>query len=278
MKKIILIDGLNLLFRMFYGIPSQIKNSKGNDIRGLIGFVGSLKKIIERFKPYSVFVVFDSQTSTGSNLKIDGNYKANRIDYSNVPLENNPFSQLPLIKKALDYLNIAYLEVENYEADDYIASLIAQDKNKRFLWIIVSTDSDFLQLICDNVFLFVPRGKKSILYNEKVVVEKYEIIPEKYVEYKALVGDKSDNIKGVPGIGKITASKILQCENIDAYIAIHNDRLTNILLNYKDLIIKNVKLISLNKNIDISKVFFSEIPQVVTDYKTYEIVEAIGER
>lgn len=190
MKKIILVDGHNLLFRMFYGIPSSIKNSKGKEIRGLIGVIGSLKKLIEEFSPYSLVVIFDSETSKNSNLAIDANYKANRIDYTNVVDEENPFSQLPLIKKALDYLNIFYLEVENNEADDYIASVACNSNNNSYQFIIVSTDSDFIQLVNSNIYFYVSRGKKSVLYDEIEVMKKYYVTSSKYIIFKALVGIK----------------------------------------------------------------------------------------
>ena len=104
-------------------------------------------------------MVFDSETSKNSNLEIDKNYKANRIDYSNIAERENPFSQLSSIKKALDYLNIPYLEVENNEADDLIASIVFQ--MNKYNYVIVSTDSDFMQLVDNNVHLYVPRGKKT---------------------------------------------------------------------------------------------------------------------
>lgn len=209
-QKIILVDGHNLLFKMFYGIPSSIKNSKGKEIRGLIGFLGSLKKIVDKFNPYSLVVIFDSETSRNNNSKIDINYKANRKNYNIVSEEENPFSQLPLIKKALDLLNICYLEVDNNEADDYIASLIANDKSNANEYIIVSNDTDFIQLIDENVFLYVLRGKNSVLYDRQQIIDKYQVPPEKYILYKSLIGDKSDNIDGIHGIGKVTAAAILK--------------------------------------------------------------------
>lgn len=278
MKKIILIDGHNLLFRMFYGIPAPIRNSKGKDIRGLIGFIGSLKKLVDEFKPYSLYVIFDSETSKNSNLVIDPEYKTNRIDYSNIPEEENPFSQLPLIKKALKYLNIAYLEIENNETDDFIASIVSKSTNE-YQYIIVSTDSDFIQLVDDNVLLYVPRGKKSILYNEEEVIKKYNIAPEKYVIFKSLVGDKADNIKGVKGIGNITAAKILKYNSIQEFIENNPaSRFSNMLLSSKELIIKNQKVIELNKFINTSKIIFDELSNIIYISKTYEIIENIGER
>lgn len=278
MKKIVLIDGHNLLFRMFYGIPAPIRNSKGKDIRGLIGFIGSLKKLVDQFKPYSLYVIFDSETSKNSNLEIDKEYKANRIDYSNIPEEENPFTQLSLIKKALKYLNITYLEVENNETDDFIASIVSKSTNE-YQYIIVSTDSDFIQLVDNNVFLYVPRGKKSILYNREEVVKKYNIIPEKYVIFKSLVGDNSDNVKGVNGIGNITAAKILKYNSLQDFIENNpNSRFSNILISSKKLIIKNQKLIELNKLINTSEIIFNKLSNIIYISKTYEIIENIGER
>lgn len=278
MKKVILIDGHNLLFRMFYGIPAAIRNSKGKDIRGLIGFIGSLKKLVNDFRPYSLYVIFDSETSKNNNLAIDKEYKNNRIDYSNIPEEKNPFSQLPLIKKALKYLNISYIEVENNETDDLIASIVSKPINE-YQFIIVSTDSDFIQLVDNNVFLYVPRGKKSILYNKEEVIKKYNVIPEKYVIFKSLVGDRSDNIKGVNGIGKITAAKILKYNSIQEFIKNNpNSRLSNMLISSKCLITKNQKLIELNKLINTTGIIFYELSNIIYTSKTYEIIENIGER
>lgn len=277
MKKVILIDGHNLLFRMFYGIPNPIKNSKGKDIRGLVGFIGSLKKLVDEFHPYSLYVVFDSETSKNSNFTIDKDYKINRIDYNNISKEDNPFSQLPLIKKALQYLNIAYLEVENNETDDFIASIVSKN-TKEYQYIIVSTDSDFIQLVDSNVFLYVPRGKKSILYNREEVIKKYNILPEKYVIFKSLTGDKSDNIRGVKGIGKVTAAKILKYNSIQEFIENNpNSKFSNILILHKELIIKNQKLIELNKFLITSEIIFDELSDVIYTSKTYEIIENIGE-
>ena len=277
MKKIVLVDGHNLLFRMFYGIPSSIKNSMGMEIKGLVGFIGSLKRIVNEFNPYSLIVVFDSETSRDNNLLIDNSYKASRTDYSDVCEEDNPFSQLPLIKKALDYLGIFYLEVNGNEADDYIASLI--NRNQMYKYIIVSTDSDFIQLVNKNTYLYVPRGKNSILYDELEVIRKYNIKSNKYVLYKSLVGDKSDNILGVRGIGKVVASKILEYNSIEDYVFCNStSRYSKMLLENDDRIRKNIKLIRMNKNVDVSSVSFHKLSQQLVSNKTYQIIDKIGEK
>lgn len=278
-KKIILVDGHNLLFRMFYGIPSSIKNSKGKEIRGLVGFIGSIKKLVATFDPYSLVVLFDSETSKSNNLILDANYKANRKDYTNVPVDENPFSQLPSIKKALNFLNVVYQEIENNEADDYIASLIANHHNGEYEYVIVSTDTDFIQLIDETTFLYTLRGKKSILYDVEKIVEKYHILPKQYVLYKSLVGDKSDNIDGVRGIGKGFAAEIVEYNTIETYlISSSNTRMISLLKENEFKIKRNIQLITLNKNLDTSCIKFSALKNAITQYKTYEIIEKIGER
>jgi DNA polymerase-1 len=184
---------------MFYGIPSSIKSYSKKEIKGVIGFIGGINKYCKEFNPYSIIVVFDSEKSALNNRSIDHLYKANRIDYSLVEEESNPFSQLEKIKFALKYLNLINFECEENEADDYIASISYRYKRK-FNIIIVSTDHDFIQLISKRIKLYVP-GKNSKIFDKKEVLDKYNIMPRDFVRYKALVGDKSDNIKGVYGIG-----------------------------------------------------------------------------
>lgn len=269
MKKILLIDGHNLLFRMFYGIPSSIKDKKGKEIKGVIGFIGSLKKLVKEFSPYSIYVVFDSETSKTTNLNYDTNYKQNRKDFTNVPENENPFSQLPLIKQALQYLKIPYCEVQNNEADDLIASIVKNKNKKDIEFIIVSTDTDFFQLINKQTLIYIPKGKNNILYDTKVFKEKYNIMPSDYIFYKSLVGDKSDNIEGIKGIGKVTATKIINTLKTEKALDV---KVIQTLETNKEKIIKNIHLINLNSNLDTENISFSILNPKLLNEKTYEIL------
>lgn len=274
-EKILIIDGHNLLFKMFYGIPASIKNSEGKEIKSLVGFLGSIKKFIKEFNPRTVIVVFDSESSASSNKLLDSEYKSNRLDYSNISEDENPFLILPAIKKALNYLEIPNIEVTNSEADDYIASLT---NNNLYEYIIVSTDTDFIQLINDNTYLYIPRGKKSILYNKDKVYEKYNIYPNQYILYKSLIGDKSDNIKGIKGIGRVTAAKILKYQNIESYIKQNSsNKISKLLIENKNRLLINIKLITLNKYLDIGNIKINVYNSELINKKVYEIISEIGE-
>jgi DNA polymerase-1 len=209
MNQLLLIDGHNLLCKAFYGLPERMLPN-GKPIQGVIGFLGMMIKIIKIFKPTHILVVFDPE-ETPSRVSIYEKYKSNRQDSSKLPEKENPFSQLAGIKTALDKLGIKYLEQPGYEADDMIASLTTRAKGEV---IIVSTDTDFLQLINTRISVFKYQGNKSILFDEAMVQERYGVHPSRFIEYKALVGDKSDNIAGVKGIGPKTAVKVINGERI----------------------------------------------------------------
>lgn len=279
MEKIVVVDGHNLLFRMYYGIPASILNGKGREIKGLVGFLGSLKKLAGQFDPCALAVVFDSETSWAGNLAIDSRYKANRRDYTEVPEGENPLAQLPLIKKALDYLGIPHREAEGVEADDFIASLVAREGAAGRGCTIVSTDSDFIQLVDERTALYLPRGKNSLLFDRRRVRERFQIEPEEYVLYKALVGDRSDNIEGVRGIGPKTAAAILHSGGIAPYIAAHPaSKTAGTLRENRARIDQNQRLIALDRTLDTGALTPRRPSAALHECKTYEIIAAIGER
>ncbi|MBN2852460.1 MAG: 5'-3' exonuclease [Clostridia bacterium] len=253
MKKLMIIDGHNLLFRMYYGIPSPILNKEGKDVRGVLGFISSMNKMVKEYGFEYLMIVFDSETSITNNLSLDGDYKQNRINYADVPDEENPFVQLEYIYKVLTHIGAIYKEAKEYEADDYIASLCRHFKNTCEI-TIVSTDRDFLQLIDQQVTLYSPRGKHSILYNEEELMNRFGITPSQVIDYKTLIGDSADNIKGIPSIGPKTAVKILSHGTLDEIMTGRTEleeKLYEKLLAHKEILEKNRKLVTLRDDIDI---------------------------
>ena len=208
MDNILIVDGSNLLFQMFYGMPARIVNSQGRPIQGTLGFVGALLKIIRWVKPTHVAVLFDGECAN-ERCQLDEAYKANREDLSQLPEEETPFSQLPDIYAALDYLGICHKETTVCETDDWIATYaLTYGKDNRLT--VVSQDSDFFQLITENVRVLRYRGDRSILCDPAYIRQKLGIDPAQYADFKSLTGDAADNIKGADKIGPKTAAALLQ--------------------------------------------------------------------
>lgn len=214
MKKILLVDGSNLLFQMFFGMPARIINEQGKAIQGTLGFVGALLKIIRRTEPTHVAVLFDGE-SHNPRKDLDEEYKSNREDYSQVTEEENPFSQLPDIYAALDFLGICHAETEDCETDDWMAGYVrkyAAELNSLADTpeiVISSFDSDFFQLISDKVTILRYRGENSVLCDRAYLQDKFGIIPERYADFKSLTGDTADNIKGADKVGPKTAAQLV---------------------------------------------------------------------
>ncbi len=209
MTRILVVDGSNLLFQMFFGMPARITNSKGKAIQGVLGFVGALLKIIKMTAPTHVCVVFDGEHYNG-RTEINSEYKANRVDYSTVPEDESPFSQIDYVFSALEVLNIKYTETTDCEADDIISGYALKYGRGNEV-IISSFDSDFFQLITDTVSVLRYRGKNSVVCTPAYIKEKLGIRPFQYACFKSLTGDNADNIKGAPHIGTKTAAQLLSC-------------------------------------------------------------------
>ncbi len=207
MERLLIVDGSNLLFQMFYGMPARIVNADGKAIQGTLGFVGALLKILRMVQPDLVAVIFDGPCQN-VRRELDGAYKANRPDYSQVPQEENPFSQLPDIYDALDFLGICHAETESCEADDWIAGY-AIGLGTEMEVIISSFDSDFFQLITHQVKILRYRGKCTQICDRDYVQNRYGITPEQYADFKALAGDTADNIRGAARVGPKTAAWLL---------------------------------------------------------------------
>lgn len=208
MKRLLIVDGSNLLFQMFYGMPARIVNREGKAIHGTLGFVGALLKMVRMVVPDGVVVLFDGEY-VSERSEIDSDYKSNRTDYSQMEEEETPFSQLPDIYAALDVLRIRHAETTVCETDDWIAGYARRYGGDKEI-VIASQDSDFFQLIADRVNVLRYRGKNSVLCDSNYIAEKLGIRPEQYADFKSMVGDTADHIRGADKIGPKTAAQLLQ--------------------------------------------------------------------
>lgn len=207
MEKIILVDGNNLLFRSYYATAYNgnfMKNSKGFPTNALFGFTNMMNKIIEEEKPTYIMVAFDKGKTFRHN-KYDF-YKQGRIE-----TPNELKLQFPKAKELLNAMGIKYYEIDNYEADDIIGTFAEYcNKDSNFIGTIISSDKDLLQLISNDIDIKLLKQKDYLRYNEDIFSKEYGIKPINIIDLKALMGDASDNIPGVKGIGEKTALKLLQ--------------------------------------------------------------------
>ena len=213
MKKIVLIDGNNLVFRSYYATAYSgviMRNSKGFPTNALYGFINMMNKIIREDKPEYILVAFD-KGKTFRHSEYD-EYKAGRSD---TPDELK--QQFPVAKDVLNAMGIKYFEIDNYEADDIIGTLSSMAHiDPDFDCEIVSSDKDLLQLIEDDVVVRSPKNNDYIIYDRNTFKDIYEVEPIRMIDLKALMGDPSDNIPGVAGIGEKTAIKLIkEYDNID---------------------------------------------------------------
>lgn len=205
-KKFVVIDGHALIYRGYFAIP-PLRTQKGELVNAAMGFTTVLLNMVQKFKPDYLAVTFDLKGPTFRHEAYEG-YKATRPETPEELL-----SQIPRIKQIVQAFNIPVFEKEGFEADDMIATL--SEKLKIYpdleLWIVTG-DMDLTQLVNDHVKILAPlTGFNEVkIYDANAVFEKFQVLPEQMVDYKALVGDVSDNIVGVQGIGKKTAIKLLQ--------------------------------------------------------------------
>ena len=208
----LLIDGHAVIYRAFYALP-KLTDPKGRVVNAVYGFTRILLAAINEFEPKYLAVTFDHRKPTFRHKEFK-DYKAQRPE---MPDDLKP--QIPLVKEIVTVLNIPQFEIEGYEADDLIGTLsykldhnpkeLKADEN--LLSIVVTGDKDLLQLVDDNTHVWLPgRGKKSDLeYDREQVKADLNIYPEQVVDMKALMGDSSDNIPGIKGIGKKTAASLI---------------------------------------------------------------------
>ncbi len=202
MDKFVIIDGNNIFFRSFYALP-QLTNARGEISNAVFGFVHTLLRVIEKYQPKYIAVAFDSPGKTFRH-ELYGQYKGTRDE---APSEL--IMQFPIIKEMLKAMNITYIEMPTIEADDIIGTLSMKFDTEN---IIVSADKDLLQLIKPHTCVYAPKSAKvdPVLYTASNLKEEFGVEPKQIVDLKALMGDASDNIPGVKGIGPKTATTLLE--------------------------------------------------------------------
>ena len=257
-KRAILIDGNNLLFRSYYATAyngNLMKNSKGFPTNALFGFINMINKILNEEKPEYIMVAFDK----GHNFRKDlyDNYKDGRIE-----TPNDLKIQFPVAKEICTLLGIKYIEIDNYEADDIIGTFAKMaDEDRNYNATIISSDKDLLQLISDEVDVKLLKQKDYIMMNEKTFFETYGIKPIRMIDLKSLMGDASDNIPGVKGIGEKTALSLLQKYDTLDGVYEHIDEISGKtrekLINDKDNAYFSYKLATIYKDIDFNYDFES---------------------
>ncbi|MBD1372794.1 DNA polymerase I [Hazenella sp. IB182357] len=215
MGKLVLIDGNSILFRAFYALP-LLSNSSGNFTNAVYGFSMMLMKVLEEEKPTHVLVAFDAGKTTFRHETYQ-EYKGGR---QKTPSELS--EQFPLVKEVLDAFGIRYFEKEQYEADDIIGTIANHPDTKPLDTRIVSGDKDLLQLVNETVHVLFPRKGVTEVdrYDISAIDEKYGLQPHQIIDLKGLMGDSSDNIPGIPGVGEKTALKLLnQFPSVEEIVA-----------------------------------------------------------
>ena len=206
MKKVILVDGNNLLFRSYYATAytgNTMKNSKGFPTNAIYGFINMINKIISEEKPEYIMIAFDK----GKTFRHD-KYESYKGGRSETPEELK--MQFPVAKQICEAMGIHYFEIDNYEADDIIGTFAKKvNENPLFTATIISSDKDLLQLITDEVDVKLLKQTGFIRMDRKLFKETYQVEPIGMIDLKALMGDASDNIPGVKGIGEKTAISLL---------------------------------------------------------------------
>ena len=260
MKKLVAIDGNSIMNRAFYGIMNSrlLVTTDGTYTNAIYGFLSILFKLLNDEKPDYVCVTFDLKAPTFRHIKYDG-YKATR---KGMPDELRV--QMPIIKEVLRAMNIPILELEGYEADDILGTLAKYGDEHDIQVLLLTGDRDSLQLVSNNVTVRIPTTKmgttESTDYTPEIVREKYGIEPVQFIQIKGLMGDTSDNIPGVPGVGEKTAfGLITRYHDIDTiYNALDSgEELDGVKGKLKEKLIENKDLAYLSKDLG---TIFKEVP------------------
>ncbi len=250
MNTLLLADGNAIMHRAYHALP-PFKTKQGLPTNALFGFISILNKIATDFHPFYLIVCFDTPIPT-FRKKMFKNYQSHRPK-----MEDALSRQFPLVKEALDSAEVVHLEKEGYEADDIIGTISrVYDKNGDRV-VILSGDKDILQLVNDKVYVVTPElgfGKQKI-YNPEEVQKRFGVTPKQIPDFKALMGDQSDNYKGAKGIGPKTAAKLLQqfasIDGIFKHLHEIPEKTRKMLEEHKDNVLLSHKLATILTDVDV---------------------------
>ncbi|RHZ35302.1 5'-3' exonuclease [endosymbiont GvMRE of Glomus versiforme] len=248
-KRCLIIDGNNLLYSSYH-ISQKMswKITNGTIFFSLRVLISVLKK-----NDYRRLIVFFDGGGTNFRKKIFPQYKAQRVE-----MPNELWEQMKMFKLLLKKTNISYIQLTNFEADDLIASFINQitkiDPN--LIFDIFTRDKDLMQLINENTSILKYINKKLTFYTHEHFFKEYNFLPKNYIDYLSLLGDDVDNIKGIKGIGPVSAKSLIQCfstiENIYQKLDTLPESIKNLLMNKQEVVFLNKRIISLEENIPLS--------------------------
>ena len=256
MSKLLLIDGHSILNRAYYGVP-PFTNSHGEPTGGVYGFINIMYKLLEQEKPTHIAVAFDRHEPTFRH-KMYAEYKGTRK-----PMPDDLRAQVPVLKSFLRASGISVLELAGYEADDIIGTLSRHGAAADMDVSIVSGDRDLLQLVNSRVTQFIPKTKSGVttteVYTPAAMLETYGVTPLEFIDVKALQGDSSDNVPGVPGIGEKTAQALISefhsLEQIKEHIdEVKPTRAQNALRMHFDDAIKSRALVTICLEVPLAQV------------------------
>ena len=250
-SKLVIIDGNSLMHRAFYALPNMI-NSKGLHTNVIYGFINMLYKLKEELKPDYIGIAYDRKAPTLRHQEY-AEYKAGRLKMAEEMVE-----QIPVLKEVIAAMNIKQIEIDGYEADDIIGTVSALCTQKKVSAHIVTGDRDALQLINDYVHVFITKKgiSEMIEFDREKLMEVYQITPEQVIDMKGLMGDASDNIPGVPGIGEKTALELIkQFETLENTLQnssqVKKNKVRENLETYRDQAVLSKKLATIIRDVPI---------------------------
>ena len=249
--KLVIIDGNSLMHRAFYALPN-LTNSKGLHTNVIYGFINMLYKIREEFKPDYIGIAYDRKAATFRHEEYP-EYKAGRLKMAEEMVE-----QIPVLKEVIAAMNIKQIEIDGYEADDIIGTVSELCTQKEVSAIIITGDRDAFQLINDHVHVFITKKgiSEMIEFDREKLMEVYQITPEQVIDMKGLMGDASDNIPGVPGIGEKTALELIkQFETLESTLQnssqVKKNKVRENLETFRDQALLSKRLATIIKDVPI---------------------------